>query len=228
MTRILIVEDDTSVAMALQDDLGIEGFEVDITSEGNDALARMRQTPYDLVVLDLMLPDKDGYEVCRELRSSGSGVPIIMLTARAQESDLILGLDIGADDYVTKPFSPKELRARIRAALRRTDKENRQLFRFDDFELDMKRFELRRAGKPVRLTPIEFRLLAALAQNAGQVLTRDRLLDLVWGPDVFIADRVVDAHITNLRKKIEPKRRTPRYVICVRGMGYRFDGSIRD
>jgi DNA-binding response OmpR family regulator len=224
MKRILVVEDDHSIAFALQLDLQSEGYDVEIESDGESALRRLRKETFDLILLDVMLPRKDGFEVCRELRRSGSKTPVIMLTARAQEAEKVMGLEIGADDYVTKPFSPRELRARVKAALRRAEKNDLPVFRFGDAEVDFDRCELRRAGKPVDLTALDFKLLAAFIRHSGKVLSRNQLLDLVWGHGMFVTDRVVDNHVVTLRKKIEPEPSEPRYIVSVRGLGYRFDG----
>ncbi|HDT14220.1 MAG TPA: response regulator transcription factor [Candidatus Aminicenantes bacterium] len=201
MKRILVVEDESAIAFGLQLDLKNEGYDVEIASNGESALRHAQKEAYDLILLDVMLPRKDGYEVCRDLRRVGLKTPIIMLTAKTHEAEKVLGLETGADDYVTKPFSPRELRARIKAALRRTAGDDVPAYRFGDAEVDFKRCELRRAGKPVDLTALEFKLLAA-----------------------FVTDRVVDNHVVTLRKKIEPDPSKPRYIISVRGMGYRFDG----
>jgi DNA-binding response OmpR family regulator len=172
-----------------------------------------------------MLPNKDGFEVCRELRRGGLTTRIIMLTAKTQEAEKILGLDMGADDYVTKPFSPRELRARIRAMLRRTATEAAgDVHRFGRFELDLGRFELRREGKQLEATHTELKLLTAFIRSRGRVLTREQLLEAVWGSGVFVTDRVVDYHIVALRKKIEDDPAAPRHLISIRGVGYRFDG----
>jgi DNA-binding response OmpR family regulator len=224
MKRILVVEDETAIAFGLQLDLKNEGYDVEIESDGESALRRARKEAFDLILLDVMLPRKDGFEVCRELRRGGSKTPVIMLTAKAQEAEKVLGLEIGADDYVTKPFSPRELRARVKAALRRTAEDDLQIYRFGDAEVDFGRCELRRAGKPVELTALEFKLLTAFVRNGGKVLSRDQLLDLVWGHGTFVTDRVVDNHVVTLRKKVEPEPSEPRYIMSVRGLGYRFDG----
>jgi two-component system alkaline phosphatase synthesis response regulator PhoP len=224
MKRILVVEDEPSIAFGLQLDLKSEGYDVEIESDGESALRRVRKEAFDLILLDVMLPRKDGFEVCRELRRGGSKTPVIMLTAKAQEAEKVLGLEIGADDYVTKPFSPRELRARVKAALRRTAEDELQIYRFGDAEVDFGRCELRRAGKPVELTALEFKLLTAFVRNGGKVLSRDQLLDLVWGHGTFVTDRVVDNHVVTLRKKVEPEPSAPRYIVSVRGLGYRFDG----
>jgi len=224
MKRILVVEDEAAIAFGLQLDLKSEGYDVETESNGERALQRARKDAFDLILLDVMLPGKDGYEVCRELRRGGSKTPIIMLTAKTQEEEKVLGLESGADDYVTKPFSPRELRARVKAALRRTAEDDAPVYRFGDAEMDFKRCELRRAGKPVELTALEFKLLTVFVRNSGKVLSRDQLLDLVWGQGTFVTDRVVDNHVVTLRKKVEPEPSEPRYIVSVRGLGYRFDG----
>lgn len=225
MSRILIVEDDLAIAVALEDDLRIEGYDVEVARDGEAALRAARERQFDLIVLDVMLPKKDGFDVCRELRRAGVGTMILMLTARAAEAEKILGLDLGADDYMTKPYSPRELRAHIRALLRRTTPETARggIVRFGDCELDFDRAELRRAGKPVPTTPLEFKLLGLFARRSGRVLTRRVLIDEVWGREIAITERVVDNQIANLRKKIEPVTSAPRYLKSVKGIGYRFD-----
>jgi DNA-binding response OmpR family regulator len=224
VARILVVEDEPTIATGIEDDLRLEGYDVEVIGDGEAALRRARESSFDLILLDVMLPGKDGFEVCRELRRSGWKVPILMLTARANEAEKVLGLELGADDYVTKPFSPLELRARIKALLRRAQDRVSGAHRFGDFEVDPDRFELRHLGKPVDLTPLEFKLLAALVRNRGHVLNRQQLLDMAWGTETYVTDRVVDTHIANLRKKIEADPEDPRYLVSVRGVGYRFDG----
>ena len=224
MARILVVEDEPPLALGLEDDLKLEGYEVEVVRDGETASRRAREQSFDLIILDVMLPHKDGFEVCRELRRAGLRMPVILLTAKTQESDKVLGLELGADDYVTKPFSPRELRARVKAALRRAAGEMPEIYRFGDAEVDFTRCELRRGGRAVEMTPIEFKLLAAFIRHRGQTLSRNKLLDQVWGRETFVTDRVVDTHITNLRKKIESKPSEPRFLLNVRGMGYRFDG----
>jgi DNA-binding response OmpR family regulator len=229
MVKILVIEDEPGIAFGIESDLQTEGYEVAVVGDGVEAVRRARAEAFDLILLDIMLPHKDGFEVCRELRHSGLKTPIILLTAKTHEAEKILGLDVGADDYVTKPFSPRELRARIRALLRRAGADDSQqhaedVFRFGPFELDMARFELRRNGRPLDTTTTELKLLAALVRNRGRVLTRDRLLDEVWGAGISVTDRVIDNHIVALRKKIEDEAAAPRYLISVRGFGYRFDG----
>ncbi len=223
MARILVVEDEPDIALGLRRDLTLEGYEVEVAKDGESALERVRTGPVDLILLDVMLPGKDGFAVCRELRRSGQTMPIILLTAKAHEAEKVLGLELGADDYVTKPFSPMELRARIKAALRRGAGDAQQVHRFGNFEVDMGRFELRCDGKAVDLTPIEFKLLATFMHHRRSVLSRQQLLDQVWGRDVFVTDRVVDTHIGNLRRKIEADPESPAFLVSVRGVGYRFE-----
>ena len=202
MTRILVVEDEPGIALGLEDDLKLEGYEVEVVGDGETACSRNREEIFDLILLDIMLPGKDGFEVCREIRRSGDKTPIILLTAKTQEAEKVLGLELGADDYITKPFSPMELCARIKAVLRRSQGDAMEVFRFGSFEVDFSRIELRRDGKPVKLTPQEFKLLSAFIQNRGHALSRDQLLDLAWGEGNFVIDRAVDTQIVNLRKKI--------------------------
>jgi DNA-binding response OmpR family regulator len=224
MARILIVEDEPDIAMGLEEDLQIHGYEVEIAKDGEVALRRGREQTWDVILLDLMLPRRDGFDVCRELRRSGVRTPIIMLTARTQEGDKVLGLELGADDYVTKPFSARELRARIQAVQRRFEQDTSGVYRFGDCEVDFDRAEIRRAGKPVDATALEFRLISAFIRRRGRVLTREQLIELAWDRNTFVGDRVVDTHILNLRKKIEPEPAAPKYLQSVRGIGYRFDG----
>ena len=224
MPRILVVEDERDIALGLEVDLTSHGYEVETVRDGEAAARRGREPGWDLILLDLMLPRKDGYEVCQQLRQAGVRTPIIMLTARTHEAEKIMGLDLGADDYVTKPFSPRELRSRIKAVLRRTAEESAGVYRFGDCEVDFDRGEVRRGGSRVDITALEFRLLSAFIRRRGRVLSRQQLIDASWGPDTSITDRVVDTHVLNLRKKIEPEPAKPRFLASVRGMGYRFDG----
>jgi DNA-binding response OmpR family regulator len=223
MSRILIVEDDADIAMGLEHDLAAEGYDVEVVRDGDAAVERGTDPGCDLILLDVMLPRRDGFEVCRELRRKNVRTPIIMLTARAQEAETILGLDLGADDYVTKPFSPRELRARVKAMLRRAAPAG-DVYAFGEMEVDFARAELRRAGHCVDVTPLELKLLEAFIRRRGRVLSRDQLLDAAWDRGVHVTDRAVDAHIVNLRRKIEPDPAAPRYLLSVRGLGYRFDG----
>jgi DNA-binding response OmpR family regulator len=224
MARILIVEDEPDIAMALRDDMQSEGYDATVVGDGPTAAARGRETGWDLILLDVMLPGKDGFDVCRELRRHGVTTPIVVLTAKAQEAEKVMGLELGADDYVTKPFSPRELRARVKAILRRTATPGGQIYAFDTVEVDFARAEVRRDGTTLEMTPIEFKLLETFIRRRGRVLTREQLLDAAWSRGVHVTDRAVDAHIVNLRRKIEPDPATPRLLVSVRGLGYRFDG----
>lgn len=224
MKRILVVEDEVSIALALGDDLRREGYLVEIVADGETASRRAQSEQWDLILLNVMLPRRDGFEVCRDLRHAGIRTPILMLTAKTHEAEKVMGLELGADDYVTKPYSARELRARIKALLRRNTAETVEVYRFGDVELDFARCELRRDGKVVELTALEFKLLAAFVRQRGRVLTRQQLLDEVWGSGTFVTERVVDNQVTSLRKKIEPDPERPRYLVSLRGLGYRFDG----
>lgn len=225
MPRILVVEDEPGIALALEDDLTLEGYAVEVIRDGPTAVTRARTEAFDAILLDVMLPGKDGFEVCRALRRSGIRTPILMLTARAQEAEKVLGLEAGADDYVTKPFGVRELRARIAALLRRSQATSPPpVVRIGDAEVDFGRGEIRRAGEITPLTPLEFRLLQVFVRARGRILTREQLIAEAWGPQTFVSDRVVDNHIGSLRKKIEPDAAAPRFLLNVRGLGYRFDG----
>jgi DNA-binding response OmpR family regulator len=224
MTRILVVEDEPGIALGLEEDLTLEGYQVEVVADGETAARRAREGAFDLILLDVMLPRKDGFQICRELRRAGIQTPIILLTAKAQETEKVLGLQLGADDYVTKPFSPMELLARIQAVLRRASGPAvPEIFQFGDMEVDFARCELRRKGRPVEITAVEFKLLAEFVRRRGRVLSREQLLDQVWS-DATCGDRVVDTHVSNLRKKIEKNPAEPEFLLSVRGMGYRFDG----
>ena len=227
MPRILVIEDEPTIAMGLQDDLRIEGHTVDLCTDGLSGEQAALRRQHDLILLDLMLPAKDGLNVCRSLRMAGVRTPIIMLTAKAQELDKVLGLEVGADDYVTKPFSPRELVARINAVLRRTNEPPpglSQVVRAGDLTIDFGRFEVSRQGRVIELTAIEFKLLGALVAQRGQVLTHDRIIEEVWGKDIFLSDRVIYTHVNNLRQKIEVTPSEPKLIVGVRSVGYRFDG----
>jgi DNA-binding response OmpR family regulator len=222
--RILVVEDEKGIAMALEDDLTLEGYRVEVIGDGAVAVKRAREQVFDVILLDVMLPGKDGFEVCRELRRSGIKTPILMLTARAQEAEKVLGLEAGADDYVTKPFGVRELRARIAALLRRSGGGSTpRVVRVGDVDVDFDRGEIRRGDQATPLTPLEFKLLQAFVRAAGRILTRDQLINDAWGPNTFVSDRVVDNHIGSLRKKLERDAGEPRYLKNIRGLGYRFD-----
>jgi two-component system alkaline phosphatase synthesis response regulator PhoP len=226
MARILIVEDEPAIAFSLETDLEREGYGVTIATTGDEGLRQADSGAFDLVLLDVMLPGMDGFDVCRELRRRGCRTPVIVLTARTHDAEKVLGLELGADDYVTKPFNPRELRARINAVLRRVDGgggEGAEVFRFGDVEVDFARADVRRAGRPVALSALEFRLLGAFVRSRGRLLTRDQLLDAAWGPNISLNDRVVDNHIIGLRRKLEPNPSVPRHFLNIRGLGYRFD-----
>jgi two-component system alkaline phosphatase synthesis response regulator PhoP len=222
--RILVVEDEPSIALGLEIDLRTEGYQVELAADGIEAARRAREEPFDLILLDVMLPGKDGFEVCRELRRAGLTTPIILLTAKTHDAEKIIGLELGADDYITKPFNPMELRARIKAVLRRAPADAPEVCRFGDTEVNFARCELRKAGQVVEITPIELKLLGVFVRSRGRTLSRDHILNAVWGPGTFVNPRVVDNHIVGLRRKIEPEPDAPRYLVNVRGMGYRFDG----
>lgn len=224
MRTILVVEDEMKIARLVRDYLEHAGFDVIVAADGEAALASARGARPDLVVLDLGLPGRDGLDVTRELRRS-TNVPIVMLTARGDEADRVVGLEVGADDYVVKPFSPKELVARVRAVLRRTElarTEGPEVLRVADVEVDVPRMRVAVAGRPVDLTPTEFHLLATLIRQPGRVFTRAQLLDAVHGVAFESYERAIDAHVKNIRKKIEPTPGRPRYLLTVHGVGYRF------
>jgi DNA-binding response OmpR family regulator len=225
--KILVVEDEPAIAMGLRDDLRLEGFEVEVASDGVVAERRAREGGFDLVLLDVMLPGKDGFAVCRSLREAGIAIPIIVLTAKSQEVDRVLGLELGADDYVTKPFSPRELVARIRAVLRRTGLPAESAdarFECGDLVVDFQRFEARRGATKVELTATEFRILHTLYRRRRTVVSSTQLLKDVWGKDVYVSDRVIYTHLNNLRAKVEVDPSHPTLIVGIRRVGYRFDG----
>jgi DNA-binding response OmpR family regulator len=223
MARILVVEDEPDIALGLQLDLQDDDHEVEIVADGAEAAKRGREPKWDLIVLDVMLPNKDGFDVCRELRLARVRTPILMLTARTQEAEKILGLDTGADDYVTKPFSPRELRARIRALLRRAASDDEPVQRVGDSEVDFGRAELRRGSERWDLTAIELKMLRLFLQQPARVISRERMIMEVWGRNVFVTDRVVDTHMVKLRRRLERDPANPRHIISVRGLGYRYE-----
>ena len=225
MARILIVDDEPDIRLSLREDLRRQGHETGEAIDGAEGLRLGREPGWDLILLDVMLPRLDGFDVCTELRKSGVATPIIMLTARAQEAEKVLGLEAGADDYVTKPFSLRELRARVRAQLRRATRESPRVCRFGDCEVDFTRAELRRSGEPVEITPQELRLLGVFLDNRDRLLSRDQLIAAAWGHGTAITDRAVDTHVFNLRKKIEPEPSSPVFLVSVRGLGYRFESQ---
>jgi DNA-binding response OmpR family regulator len=227
MSRILIVEDDEAIAQGLRDNFQFEGHETQWAADGEAAVRMARADKPDLIVLDVRLPRMSGYEVCRKLRGAGSTTPILMLTARGEEEDRILGLDLGADDYVTKPFSVRELLARARALLRRTSAspELPDELRIGDIVVDFRSYEAHRAGRPIDLTRKEFGVLRLLAAREGRVVTRDEMLENVWGYNAGQSTRTIDNHMATLRAKLEDDPSHPRNLHTVHGVGYKL---IRD
>ena len=226
MPRILIVEDEPAIVLSLEEDLRRQGHVTEVARDGASGIGLQgTRKPWDLILLDVMLPKVDGFDVCVELRRAGVKSPIILLTARAQEAEKALGLDSGADDYVTKPFSLRELRARIRAQLRRGEQRQARVMRFGECEVDLDRAEARCRGARVELAAQEFRLLEVFLRNPGRVMSRDQLIDAAWGRGMAITDRAVDTHVFNLRKKIKPVPSEPRFLLGVRGLGYRFEAG---
>jgi DNA-binding response OmpR family regulator len=224
MAKVLIVEDDKHILMALEDDLGLEGYDVTGETNGARALDKAREGSFDLIILDLMLPGLDGLDVCKQLRAEGNLTPILMLTAKSQEVDKVLGLELGADDYVTKPFSPRELQARVKALLRRGRPVDGSLERasFGDVDIDFKGYSVTRNGETVDLTVREFELLRLLLSHPGEVLRRDTILNEVWGDEGDVFPRTIDTHVVHLRQKLEEDPADPRYIVNVRGVGYKF------
>jgi len=229
MTKVLVVEDDDSMARALRDGFQYEGYEVLLARDGAAGLALASEARPDVVILDVMLPKVSGLDVCKQLRTAGNRVPILMLTARGQEIDKVLGLKLGADDYVTKPFGFLELVARVEALLRRTGGEATSAagvdnYRFGDIHVDFKNHALHKSGQPVELSPRELRLLRYLVEHRGEVVGRDQLLDAVWDYDNPPLTRTVDMHVAKLRRKIEDQPAEPRWIVTVHRIGYKFTG----
>jgi DNA-binding response OmpR family regulator len=229
--RILLVDDEQPIQTLLSFPLQRDGYEVVQAADGREALARFAEQVFDLVVLDVMLPRMDGLEVCRRLRAKGETVPIIMLTAKSEEIDKVLGLELGADDYITKPFSMREFRSRVKAALRRsgmarTDDDGERPVDVGGLRIDGAKRTVTRAGDPVATTFVEFEILNALARSPGRVFTRDMLLSRVWGDSAYRDPRTIDVHIRHLREKIEADPKEPEYLFTVRGVGYRFRDEV--
>jgi DNA-binding response OmpR family regulator len=224
MSRVLVIEDDAAILRGLADNLSHEGYEVLSANNGETGYGLQRSERPDLIILDLMLPRMSGLELCRKLRAEGVQTPILMLTARSEESDRVIGLDLGADDYVTKPFSLRELMARVRALLRRTQSggDLPDELKFGDVEVDFRRYVARRHGKPVGMTRKEFATLRLLVARAGQVVTREELLNEVWGYEAYPVSRTVDNHIAALRAKLESDPARPVHIRTVHGVGYKF------
>ena len=225
-TRILIVEDEPAMVQGLRDNFEYEGYEVISAEDGVEGLERAMSDNPDLVVLDVMMPRMSGLDVCKQLKTKRPGLPIIMLTARGQEIDKVVGLELGADDYVTKPFSIRELMARVKAVLRRVSPQapSGDVYRFSDVEVNIRKNEVLRSGQPVDLSSKEFALLAYFVAHPSETLSRDRLLDAVWGYENYPNTRTVDTHIVHLRQKLEPNPEEPRFILTVHGTGYKFVG----
>ena len=224
-SSVLIVEDDPALRRGLKDNFEAQNYSVQLARDGADGLATALKNPPDIIVLDIMLPKLNGYEICRALRARRLEMPIIMLTAKGQEEDIVRGLELGADDYVTKPFSIRELLARAKAFLRRREAVDGAVFQFGDCKLDFTAHKLFKKGHEVALTAKEFRLLEFFAKRPGRALTRDQILDGVWGNDIMVNDRSVDRCVTTLRAKIEIDPRHPHYIQTIRDIGYRFEGG---
>lgn len=223
--KILVVEDEPGIRLSVSDELESAGYQVFTAENGEKALAAAEREKPDLIILDLMMPVLDGTEVCKRLRMRGDRTPIIMLTVKDKEIDKVLGLELGADDYMTKPFSLRELTARVKAVFRRTDERpaNLDSFCFGGINLDFKKFEASKKGKVLELTPLEFHMLKLFVERRGEVLTRDDFLDGIWGEDnVAVSFRTVDSHIANIRRKIEDNPSRPRHILSIRGVGYKF------
>ena len=224
--KILVVEDEPNMVAGLRDNFEFEGYEVITARDGVEGLQRALDESPDLVVLDVMMPRLSGLEVCRQLRAKRASIPIIMLTARGQEVDKVVGLELGADDYVTKPFSIRELLARVKAILRRTAviPKDQDRHSFGDVEVDLQRCRVVRSGKALDISSTEFELLKYFICHAGETLSRDRLLEDVWGYDNYPTTRTIDTHLVRLRQKLEPDPEQPQYFLTVHGTGYRFVG----
>jgi DNA-binding response OmpR family regulator len=228
MKRILVIEDEPQMLLGLRDNLELEGYEVQTAGDGEEGLARAASFSPDLVILDVMLPKKNGFDVCRELRSRSITTPIVMLTARSAETDKVLGLELGADDYVTKPFSITELLARVRAVLRRTGAQKpmpiNEVVRIGEIEIDFKLHQARRGKSRIEFTAREFDLLRYFVQHTGQVVTREQILNEVWGYEEFPTTRTIDNFVAKLRQKIERAPHAPEHILTIHGSGYKFVG----
>ncbi|MHC5101929.1 MAG: response regulator transcription factor [Planctomycetota bacterium] len=223
MESILIIEDDPSILEIVKDNFEYEGYTVKTASDGEKGLEYALNDRPALILLDIMLPGLNGYEICRRIRENELHMPIIMLTAKGQESDIILGLNLGADDYITKPFSIKELLARVNAFLRRQRLSESTIYEFGNCQLDLTRRQFKKDGIEVKLSPKEFKLLEFFVKRPGRALTRNEILNAVWGFDRFVTMRNIDRFVTTLRNKIEPEPHTPSYIHTIREIGYRFE-----
>ncbi len=224
MKKILIIEDDPGIQLSLKDEFESEGFDVHSADNGLTGLEMIEQNPPDLIILDLMLPFQNGYQICKKLRHEGNNVPIIMLTVKDQEVDKVLGLELGADDYVTKPFSLRELLARVNALLRRTAENilESSVFTIGETVFDLKKYEALKKGNKIEYTTLEFHILKLLSERRGQAVARTEFLFRVWGENnTLVTERTIDSHIANIRKKLEDDLTDPRYIISVRGVGYK-------
>ena len=226
MDKILIVEDDKSILMGLKDDLEFEGYKVSIAFDGKQGLKQAMDQEFQLIVLDILLPELNGFEVCKKLREAKVDTPILMLTAaRTEEMDKVMGLELGADDYVTKPVGSREMVARVKAILRRTRQKDEieEIYKFSDISVDFKSHEVTKAGEKLHLTALEFKLLKFFIEHKGEVVTRDNILDETWG-DAIVSPRTIDPHIVHLRQKLEDDPVNPEYIVSIRGVGYKFNG----
>ena len=226
MDKILIVEDDKSILMGLKDDLEFEGYKVSIAFDGKQGLKQAMDQEFQLIVLDILLPELNGFEVCKKLREAKVNTPILMLTAaRTEEMDKVMGLELGADDYVTKPIGSREMVARVKAILRRTRQKDEieEIYKFSDISVDFKSHEVTKAGEKLHLTALEFKLLKFFIEHKGEVVTRDNMLDEAWG-DAIVSPRTIDPHIVHLRQKLEDDPVNPEYIVSIRGVGYKFNG----
>ena len=223
--KILIVEDEPGILVSLKDEFESQGYVVYAAEDGEKGLEIAKEEKPDLIILDIMLPVLDGYEVCKKLRMEGDTTPIIMLTVKDKEVDKVLGLELGADDYVTKPFSFRELTARVKAVFRRTEEQVKNLtdYSFGNIELDFEKYEAKKEGKKLYLTPLEFHMMQLFIRSKGKAISRDYFLDRIWGEDnVTVSYRTVDSHIANIRKKIEDDPANPQHILSIRGVGYKF------
>ena len=224
MARILVADDEADLAAGLRDNLTFEGYDVLVASDGEEALKAATEGSPDLILLDIMMPKIDGLEVCRRIRQAGFTIPILMLTAKSQEIDIVRGLEVGADDYISKPFSIRELLARVKAALRRTDagKGLSRILRIGETTVDLVKGKVERGDEVFNLGHFELQILKLLVENAEQPVERNKLLDVIWGLEGFPATRTVDNHIVSLRRKIEPDPKDPRHIVTVHSIGYKF------